>query len=122
MFATKQETGQRAEKLAVDYLLKQGFSIRNTNWRMGHKEIDIVAEKEGRLHIVEVRSLKSSFFQQPYQSINRVKERNLIAAANAYIRYYRLSMEVQLDVVSIVFDGETHSLEYFPNAIYPKVG
>ena len=121
MFATKQETGQRAEKLAVDYLLKQGFSIRNTNWRMGHKEIDIVAEKEGRLHIVEVRSLKSSFFQQPYQSINRVKERNLIAAANAYIRYYRLSMEVQLDVVSIVFDGETHSLEYFPNAIYPKV-
>ena len=121
MFATKQETGQRAEQLAVDYLLTQGFTIRATNWRMGHKEIDIVAEKDGRLHVVEVRSLTTSFFQQPYQSIDRVKERNLITAANAYVRYHKLSMEVQLDVVSIVFDGETHSLDYFPNAIYPKV-
>ena len=121
MFATKQATGQRAEQLAVDYLREQGFTIRNTNWRMGHKEIDIVAEKDGCLHIVEVRSLKSSFFQQPYQTIHRIKEHNLITAANAYVRYYKLSMEVQLDVISIIFDGETHSLEYFPNAIYPKV-
>ena len=120
MFATKQETGQRAEQLAVDYLLAQGFTIRATNWRMEHKEIDIVAVKNNRLHIVEVRSLTTSFFQQPYQSIDRVKERNLITAANAYVRYHKLSMEVQLDVVSIVFDGETHSLDYFPNAIYPK--
>jgi len=121
MFATKQQTGQRAEQIAVDYLHEQGFSIRATNWRIGHKEIDIVAEKAGRLHFVEVRSLTSSFFQQPYQSIDRMKERNLIAAANAYVRYHKLSMEVQLDVVSIVFDGETHSLEYFPNAIYPRI-
>ncbi|MCL2098008.1 MAG: YraN family protein [Bacteroidales bacterium] len=120
MFATKQEIGQRAEQIAVDYLLAQGFTIRATNWRMGHKEIDIVAEKNDRLHIVEVRSLTTSFFQQPYQSIDRVKERHLIATANAYVRYHRLSMEVQLDVVSIVFDGESHSLDYFPNAIYPK--
>ena len=121
MFATKQETGQRAEQLAVDYLLVQGFTIRNTNWRMGHKEIDIVAEKDGRLHVVEVRSLSSSFFHQPHQSIDRAKERNLIVATNAYVRYHKLSMEVQLDVISIVFDGENHSLDYFPNAIYPKV-
>jgi len=121
MVATRQKIGQQAEQLAADFLLGQGFTIRNTNWRVRHKELDIVAEKEGRLHVVEVRSLTSSFFQQPYQSINHVKKRNLIAAANAYVRYYKLSMEVQLDVISIVFNGETHSLEYFPNAIYPKV-
>jgi putative endonuclease len=120
MFTTKQETGQRAEQLAVAYLLTQGFTIRNTNWRMGHKEIDIVAEKNGRLHVVEVRSLSTSFFQQPYQSIDRMKERNLIMATNAYVRYHKLSMEVQIDVISIIFDGDTHSLDYFPNAIYPK--
>ncbi len=56
MIVSKQETGQRAEQLAVDYLRQQGFVVRNTNWRMGHKEIDIIAEKNGRLHVVEVRS------------------------------------------------------------------
>jgi Holliday junction resolvase-like predicted endonuclease len=79
-----------------------------------------VAEKDGRLHVVEVRSLHSSFFQQPYQSINRQKERLLVAATNAYIQRHNLTMEVQIDVVSVVFAGTSHTLEYFPNAIYPR--
>jgi putative endonuclease len=120
MATTNLDTGARAEKIAVEFLQQQGFTIRNTNWRIGHKEIDIVAEKDGRIHVVEVRSLNSSFFQQPYQSIDRLKQRNLIAAANAYILRHSLTMEVQLDVVSVVFNGGTHTLDYFPNAIYPK--
>jgi putative endonuclease len=120
MTTTKQDTGQRAEKIAVDYLRQQGFKIRNTNWRFGHKEIDIAAEKDGRIHIVEVRSLNSSFFQEPYQSIDRQKQRNLIAAAHAYITHHKLTMEVQLDVISVVFNGDAHTLDYLPNAIYPK--
>jgi Holliday junction resolvase-like predicted endonuclease len=67
-----------------------------------------------------VRSLNTSFFQQPYQSIDRQKQRNLIAAAHAYILRHNLTMEVQLDVVSVVFSGSAHTLEYFPNAIYPR--
>jgi putative endonuclease len=120
MATTKLETGARAEKIAVEFLQQQGFVIRDTNWRIGHKEIDIVAEKNGRIHVVEVRSLNSSIFQQPYQSIDRQKRRNLIAAAHAYILRHNLPMEVQLDVASVVFSGSTHTLDYFPNAIYPK--
>ncbi len=121
MTTTKRDTGARAEQIAVDYLRAHDFAIRNINWRIGHKEIDIVAEKSGRIHIVEVRSLNSSFFERrPCDTINHAKQRNLIAAAHAYIRYYKLEMEVQLDVVSIIFSGSEHTLEYLPNAIYPK--
>jgi putative endonuclease len=118
---TTYDVGRRAEQLAVDYLRQKGFTIRHTNWRMGHKEVDIVAEKENRIHIVEVRSLNSSVFHQPYQTINRQKQRNLIDAAHFYIRRYKLNMEVQLDVISIVFNGDNFDVEYIPNAIYPKV-
>jgi len=121
MTTTKLDMGARAEQIAVDYLRDNGFIIRNINWRTGHKEVDIVAEKNGRIHIVEVRSLNSSFFQRPCDTINRAKQRNLIAAAHAYIQRYKLTMEVQLDVVSVVFTGAEHSLDYFPNAIYPKL-
>ncbi len=116
----KQDTGQRAEQIAVDYLRANGFAIRTTNWRAGHKEVDIVAEKNNVLHIVEVRSLNSTYFQQPYQSIDRAKQRNLIQAADAYIQRYKLTMEVQLDVISVVFNGAEHMIDYLPNAIYPK--
>ncbi len=119
MKMSKRDTGSRAEQIAVDYLRERGFIIRDRNWRVGHKEVDIVAEKGRRIHIVEVRSRNSSFFQQPYDSIDRHKQRNLIAAAHAYILYHRLDLEVQLDVVSVVFSGEGYALDYFPNAIYP---
>jgi putative endonuclease len=121
MIDKKMDTGIHAEKIAVEYLRQQGFTIRDTNWRAGHKEIDIVAEKDGRIHVVEVRSLNSSFFRQPYQSIDRAKQRNLISVAHTYIISHKLAMEVQLDVVSVVFNGGTHTIEYLPNAIYPKV-
>ena len=120
MTTTTLDAGARAEKIAVEFLKQQGFAIRHTNWRAGHKELDIVAEKDGRIHVVEVRSLNSSYFQQPYQSIDRQKQRHLIAAAHAYIVRHNLTMEVQLDVASVVFSGDAHTLEYFQNAIYPK--
>ena len=119
MTTTTLDIGARAEKIAVEFLKQQGFVIRHTNWRAGHKELDIVAEKDGRLHVVEVRSLNSSYFQQPYQSIDRQKQRRLIAATHAYVLRHNLTMEVQLDVVSVVFSGDAHTLDYFPNAIYP---
>jgi putative endonuclease len=117
----QQLTGQTGEQLAADYLRNNGFKILHINWRQGSKELDIVAEKNNRLHVVEVRSLKSNFFMEPYQSINKAKQRTLIAAANAYIQRYDLSMEVQIDVISVVFCNGTHTLEYLPDAIYPSV-
>jgi len=115
----KQITGQTGEQIAADYLVEHGFKILHTNWQQGHKELDIVAEKNNVIHIVEVRSLSSSRLQQPYQSIGKLKQRNLIAAADAYIQRYQLTQETQIDIISIVFNGAKHTLEYIPNAIYP---
>ncbi len=117
----KQITGQTGEQLAADYLRAKGFTILHTNWRQGVRELDIVATKAGRLHVVEVRSLTSNRLQEPYQSINKAKQRNLIYAVNAYVARYKITDEVQLDVISIVFNGTEHTLEYLPNAIYPTI-
>jgi putative endonuclease len=117
----KQVTGQEGERIAADYLRNNGFKILHINWRQGSRELDIVAEKNNRLHVVEVRSLKSNFFMEPYQSVGQAKQRHLIAAANAYVARYNLTMEVQIDIISIVFRGSEHTLEYFPDAVYPGI-
>jgi putative endonuclease len=115
------EVGKQAEQQAAEYLKEQSFSIRDVNWQMGQKEIDIVAEKDGVLHIIEVRSLSSTSVMQPYQSVNRQKQRNLIWAANAYIEKYNLNMEVQFDIISLVRNRGTIEIEYIPNAFYPQL-
>ena len=115
----KQHTGQLGERIAVDYLIANGFKILHTNWRVKNKELDIVTEKNNRLHVVEVRSRNSAVFMEPFQSIDKAKQRHLISAANSYVQRYKHLKEVQIDVISIVFVGLEHKLEYIPNAIYP---
>lgn len=49
-------TGAEGERLAAEYLLKEGFDLLHRNWRNGRCEIDLVARRDGVLHIIEVKS------------------------------------------------------------------
>ena len=45
--AAHNELGKEGELLAANHLQSEGYVIRHRNWRCGHKELDIVAEKDG---------------------------------------------------------------------------
>jgi putative endonuclease len=53
----KREIGNTGEGIACKYLLKDGFQILETNFLRKCGEIDIVAEKAGKLHFIEVKSV-----------------------------------------------------------------
>jgi putative endonuclease len=52
---TTSESGRKAETAARVYLEMRGFKILEQNWRVPRGEIDIVAEKDGVIHFVEVK-------------------------------------------------------------------
>ena len=54
--AQHNQLGKAGEKEAMEFLIKQGLTIRETNWRMDKLEIDIIAQKDGVLYFVEVKS------------------------------------------------------------------
>ena len=55
------EWGKQAEQIAAEYLIKEGYLIREQNWRVGNTiEIDIIAEKEGTIAFVEVKARKGN--------------------------------------------------------------
>lgn len=116
---SKQRTGQMAEDLACRYLVERGFTIRDRNWRFKHKELDIIAQKDNILHVVEVRSRREPAPEDPALSIDRNKRRRVLAATQAYISFHRLDLEAQIDVISIIFTAREAKINYIPNAIYP---
>ena len=54
--ANHNDLGHQGEQLAVDYLLKQGYSILARNYRFQKAEIDIIAQKNSVLIILEVKT------------------------------------------------------------------
>ena len=57
--AEHNDFGNLGEKMAREYLQKKGYVIRHTNWFYQKDELDIVAEYNGELIVVEVKSRKS---------------------------------------------------------------
>lgn len=118
--AEHNELGLFGEQKASDYLQSKGFKIRHRNWRRGHLELDIVAENESYLVIAEVKTRKSLLIGAE-ESINRTKIRNLVYAANAYIRQFKVMKPTRFDVITIVVDnnGTITSFKHFEDAFVP---
>jgi len=52
-----QKIGEIGENIASKFLVKRGFSILDRNYTKKWGELDIVAEKEGKIYFVEVKSV-----------------------------------------------------------------
>ncbi len=62
---SRKEIGTLGEKLASAYLKRRGFSIVDKNVARKTGEIDLIAEKEGVLHFVEVKTILADEFPDP---------------------------------------------------------
>ena len=115
------ELGKLGEDLAANYLIDKGYQILERNWHSGHKEIDIIALKDGVLVIVEVKTRKSDDFGEPDIAVDRYKQRMLIWAADAYVRYKNLNVEVRFDIISIVLTDGEPQIEHIEDAFIPSL-
>ena len=120
--ASHNTLGKAGEQAAVEFLIRQGLVVRETNWRMGKLEIDIIAQGPGmRLHIVEVKTRSSDLHFDPMRSITQAKKRHMVNSAAAYVRYCRLKCEIQYDVIIILGTEGQFKVEYYPNLFVPML-
>lgn len=80
----RRETGILGERLAKDFLKKQGYRILETNYRCPQGEIDIVARHKDYLVFIEVRTKKSLGYGTPEESITSAKKERMRTAALHY--------------------------------------
>lgn len=119
--ALHNDFGKKGEAAARDALLRKGYLIRETNWRCNKFEIDIVAEKDNRLIIVEVKTRSHEIYDLS-KVINAKKCANLISAGKAYQKMYNLPLELQFDIILQVGEDEDHFMtEHLEDAIHPRL-
>lgn len=111
--------GNEGERAAQEYLKNKSYTILATNWRFGKYELDIIAEINNTLVIVEVKTLTGTYFQQPFQNVTKKKQKFIIKAANAYIEKFEIDYETRFDIISIVLKNEKFYIEHIEDAFYP---
>lgn len=112
--------GPYAEQLASDHLVTEGYAIRERNWRMGHLEVDIIAQKGTTIVFVEVKSRKGDY-QDPLESIDAKKIQRTCRAADVYMRQLDADFEARFDVIAVTGTRERHTLEHIPEAFFPPL-
>lgn len=119
--AEHNDFGKEGELRAQAYLRDKGYTLLDCNWRSGKNELDIVAEKDGMLVVVEVKSRSTEFFEHPKDAITPAKIRRTVLAAHDYILAHNLDMEVRFDVVGVVPHGMDYAIEHIEDAFLPPV-
>ena len=98
--ASHNELGKEGEELARKYLESKNYKILDQNWRFRNLEIDLIAQKDNMIAIIEVKT-RSQSFSQISDLISKKKEENLLEAANAYMENQEEIMECRIDLVLI---------------------
>jgi len=114
--AQHNDLGKVGESLARQYLEKNGYTILDTNWQYGHAEIDIIALKNEILAVVEVKTRTSDHYGKPEAFVSKKKIKLLKTAVNHYIDQKDLDVEIRFDIISIIKNQYTESLEHLENA------
>ena len=116
--ADHNELGKLGEELAVEFLQKNGYAILETNWTFQKAEIDIIAQKENILAIVEVKTRSSLDFGLPQDFVKPKKIQLLVKAVNEYVISKDLDIEVRFDIIAIHKEGQSFAIEHLIDAFY----
>lgn len=84
LVARKDELGKRGEECAAAFLADAGYRVLARNWRCAQGEIDLVAERDGEVVFVEVKTRSSTSFGHPFEAITVAKLARLRRLAAAW--------------------------------------
>jgi putative endonuclease len=119
---SKRATGDRGERLAAEFLEREGYRIVMANFEapIGRDirgtqvigEIDIVALDGETLCFVEVKARRDLDFAGPLTNVDLRKQRTVTRTARAYKRIFAVhDIKHRYDVVTVVGDDDDANVE-----------
>ncbi|MCW1954066.1 MAG: YraN family protein [Flavobacteriia bacterium] len=116
--AIHNDIGKKGERIARQYLESKGYLILETNYRLRKAEIDLIVTNKDYLVVVEVKTRSHGFLKSLSHTITPSKINLLIRAANYYVQSRKIHKEVRFDIVSVIIEGEVHTIDHLIDAFY----
>lgn len=93
-------SGRIAEAISADYLRGCGFEIIEQNWRTKLCEIDLVAQKNGAVYLIEVKYRKNAKQGDGLSAITPKKLRQMKFASRVWQHWKNFNGDMYIGVIS----------------------
>jgi putative endonuclease len=117
MSEARQAFGELGERIAERWLQRRGWRLIQRRFRTGHRDIDLVVERDGTVAFVEVKARRGAEFGGPVQAVNWRKRKQLERSALVWIdRHGRPAELYRFDVVGVLLNGAEVRVCHVENA------
>jgi putative endonuclease len=121
---TRKRLGAKGEGEAVEYLRGAGYRIVERNFRSRSGEIDIIAEKDGTLAFLEVKTWSVYPESELEYSIDSRKQRRIMETARFFLmkKTMHADKKIRFDVILMPCGGSPTGVRHIENAFNGAVG
>lgn len=109
--------GARGEMVAWGWLVRAGFKVLEKNYRCKIGEIDVIAQKKGRLFFIEVKTRNSTDYGRPEEAVGLIKQKKLIRLAEWFRKERRWERRpASFAVLAILWNQGDPEVRFIENA------
>ena len=109
--------GDKGERLAADFLVRNGFEIIDRNFRFQHAEIDLIVRKGNLIVFCEVKTRKSDAYGTGEEAVDRKKQDQIRRAAEGFVSKNGLDdLEFRFDVIVVEVRYNTTTIRVIEDA------
>jgi len=112
-----QRLGELGERLAERWLCQRGWRVLQRRFRSGHRDIDLVVERDGTVAFVEVKTRRGARFGDPVEAVHWRKQRELTRSARVWLDRFGMADQMfRFDVIGVLITGHRVRIRYLENA------
>jgi len=100
----KPTSGILGEVYAARYLREHGYTPVAANFTCRFGELDIVAQKDDMLVVVEVKSRLKNSIYAPVEAVDAAKISRIKLAADVYLKTVPFDGNIRFDVIEVLFN------------------
>jgi putative endonuclease len=123
MSADTYRLGLLGERLAERYLTEQGWRTLGRRVRSGHRDLDLVMERDGVVAFVEVKARTGARFGDPVEAVDWRKRRELVRSALVWMDRNGVgARSYRFDVVGVLVTEGRARIRHLPDAFHLQTG
>lgn len=122
---TTKQIGDTGEAFVTEYLKAQGYNILEKNYKKRCGEIDIIAARDEYTVFVEVKTRHENSLVEPWEAVDKRKQRKLIKTATVYLTENNIETYVRFDIAEVIIKRDTLeliSINYIEDAFIQEDG